>query len=71
MAQAIGILIQRKIGTILSYLHSQYHDCWWPGDMRSQGIMSHGIDLVLPEYSNLCTRRVEWIYSLLEADYSV
>ena len=66
MAQAIGILIQRKIGK--SYLHTQYH-C--DSDMRSQGIMSHGIDLVLPEYSNLCTRRVEWIYSLPEADYSV
>ena len=35
----------------------QYHGCWWPGDSRSQGINSHGIVLVLPEYSSLSTRR--------------
>ena len=26
-------------------LPSQYHVCWWPGDIRSQGISSNGIDL--------------------------
>ena len=25
---------------------TQYHGCWWPGDTRSQVIISHGIDLV-------------------------
>ena len=29
-------------------LHSQYHGCWCPGDVRSQGISSHDIDLVKP-----------------------
>ena len=28
----------------LLILHSQYHGCWCPGDTRSQGICSHGID---------------------------
>ena len=38
--------------------HNQYHGCWWPGDIRSQGIRSHGIDLFFLEYSSLTTRRV-------------
>ena len=25
-------------------LYNQCHGCWWPGDTRSQGISSHGID---------------------------
>ena len=29
----------------LHILHSQYHGCWCPGDVRSQGISSHDIDL--------------------------
>ena len=31
----------------------QYHGCWCPGDTRSQGISSHGIDPNLLEYSCL------------------
>ena len=31
--------------------NSQYHGCWWPGDARSQGINSHGIDLAILKYS--------------------
>ena len=27
---------------------SQYHGCWCPGEVRSQGISSHDIDLVKP-----------------------
>ena len=27
--------------------NSQDHRCWWPGDIRSQGISSHGVDPVL------------------------
>ena len=38
--------------------HGQYHGCWWPGDARSHGISSHGIDLNFLEYSGLSTRRV-------------
>ena len=36
--------------------HSQYHGSWWPGNAWSQGINSHGIDLVCLEYSGLNTR---------------
>ena len=31
----------------LFILHNQYLGCWWPGDIKSQGISSHGIDLLL------------------------
>ena len=34
-------------------LHSQYHDCWWPGAVHRQGISSHGIYMIIPEYSPL------------------
>ena len=37
----------------LPILRRQYHGCWWPGDIRSQVISSHGIDLVILEYSGL------------------
>ena len=30
--------------------NTQYHGCWWPGDARSLGIISHGIDLICLEY---------------------
>ena len=39
-------------------IQNQYHGCWCPGDTRSQGISSHGIDLVFPEYSGFNKRRV-------------
>ena len=35
---------------------SQYHGFWCLGDTRSQGISSHGIDLVLQECSTIDTR---------------
>ena len=36
------------------------HQCWWwPGDERSQGISSHGNDLVCLEYSSGSPRRVK------------
>ena len=44
-------------------LLSQYHGCWCPGDVRSQGINSHGIDLVLLEWSSFSTRRVNSLTS--------
>ena len=37
-------------GKNIRIAHNQYHGCWWPGSMQSQGISSNGIDLVLPEY---------------------
>ena len=35
-----------KLDQDLHILHSQYHGCWCPGDVSSQGINSHDIDLV-------------------------
>ena len=34
-------------------LQIRYHGCWWTGVTKSQGISSHDMDLVLPEYSGL------------------
>ena len=42
-------------------LHRKCYDCWCLGDKRRQGISSHGIDLVLQEYSSLITRRFDVI----------
>ena len=42
-------------------LHLHCHDCWWPGDDRSQGISSHGIDLFLLEYSSFNTIMVKFL----------
>ena len=40
----------------LHILHCQYC-CWWPGNKRSQGISSHGIDLVYLGYSGSHTQQ--------------
>ena len=48
---------QRKTRTSITQ-RSQHCGCWWPRYARSQGIRSHGIDLVLLEYSSLCTTRL-------------
>ena len=42
--QVVEILPQ--IRQNLPILHSQYHGYWFPGDVRSQGISSHDIELV-------------------------
>ena len=42
----------------LFIIHDQYHGCWWPGDARSQGISSGGINLFTSEYSDLSIKRV-------------
>ena len=39
------------MAVLILHICSQYHSCWWPGDERSQGISSHCIHLVVPEYS--------------------
>ena len=31
---------------MLPILHCHYHACWWPGDLRSQGISRHCIDQI-------------------------
>ena len=45
-AQVVEILPQKNKN--LPILRTQYHGCWCPGDVRSQGISSHDIDLVKP-----------------------
>ena len=45
-----------KTMTCLSRM-GQYCCCWWPGDAKSQGISSHGIDWFLLEYSSFSTWR--------------
>ena len=36
---------------MLHILWCQYHSCWCPGDLRSQGIIRHGINLQNLDYS--------------------
>ena len=43
----------------LSCQYSPNHCCWWPGNLRSQGIISNGINLVLPEDSCFSTGMVD------------
>ena len=43
MTEVVKIL---RPGPTYSIPHSQYHGCWCHGDVRSQGISSHDIDLV-------------------------
>ena len=44
--QEVEILPQKDKN--LPNLHSQYHGWWCPGDVRSQDISSHDIDIVKP-----------------------
>ena len=44
--------------------HSQYHVCWWPGDVRSQVISNNGIDLILSENSSLVTSSHFYLHGL-------
>ena len=36
------------------------HSCSWLGDVRSQGISSHGVDIIIVEYSGLSTIRLRY-----------
>ena len=38
---------------MLSILYCQYHSCWCPGDLRSQGISRHGIDEIIQNILSL------------------
>ena len=55
MAQVVESIAYRRPERCI--LHNQYCGCWLPGDLMSQAISSHGIDLFLLEYSALNTRR--------------
>ena len=43
-----------------SILYIQYHVFWLPGDARCEGISSHGIDLVILEYSSFSPSRLNY-----------
>ena len=45
---------KRSLKDRISHIqYHRYHACWWPGDARSQGSNTHGVDFVLREYSSL------------------
>ena len=56
-------LFNNKMACITEFFprekQSQLFGCWWPGDAESQGITSHGIDRVVPEYSGFSNIRVD------------
>ena len=39
-----GYWFTHKKNKNITISHVQYHSCWWPGDVMSQGISSHDID---------------------------
>ena len=51
MTQLLEILLHVRPGSTYSthILHSQYRGCWCPGDVRSQDISNHDINLVKPK----------------------
>ena len=51
MMHLTTILFMRGMDPLV--LHSQYHGCWWPGNVRSQGICRNDIDSALLKYSKL------------------
>ena len=44
-----SILVEDKEQFIL---HIQWHGWGWPGDARSQDIISHGVDFIIQEYKD-------------------
>ena len=49
----------------LHILYSQCYGCWCPGDVRSQGISNHDIDLVKPSWLGPRTSRVKICYDVI------
>ena len=37
----------------------QCYVCWWPGNIRNQGISRHGIEMIYPEHSTASMGRVK------------
>ena len=46
----------------LLILHSQYHGCWWPGYLKSQGINNHDIP------RTFTVKTLAYILSLIASD---
>ena len=60
--QVIDILSHGKKINPFS-LHSQYHDYWWPGDIRSQCISRPGTDLFLRNrIACMLKNQITWVW---------
>ena len=68
MAQVVRVFPYGQQRSIYP-IYCQYHGYWWPSDIRSQGISSNVIDLVLPGYSGISTRKDN--YKILNAIYYI
>ena len=58
---------------VLFNLYSQYHGCWYPGDIRSQGMSSHGIDPVSSKWFRshmVGVNKMQVIQVIKKIDYS-
>ena len=55
----------------LHILHSQDHNWWWPGNIRSQGISRYDIDLVRMEYPVTTVERVNKTLQSLALTHNV
>ena len=50
-------------------IYYQYHACWSPGDLRSQGISRHGIDQLNQNIPSLASEELIWyIVNTIAAD---
>ena len=52
--------IWNAIGQDIFVIHTEYHSCWWLVVVRSQGISSHGINIVLLEHDDI----IKWKHFL-------
>ena len=50
MVYMAQILFRGSLWSSYPYDH-QYRDCWWPGGLNSQGIGSHGNDIIFRQYT--------------------
>ena len=46
---------------ILPILYCQYHVCWCPGDLRSQGISRHGINQISWNITSLASEELIYL----------
>ena len=67
----LGSSLVSGIISMTDWLHDQYHGCWWPGDARSQGVSSHGIDFksALRKAAAGLTQKQLWMISTNHTDW--
>ena len=46
--------------TMAGLYYIQKHGCWWRGDTKAKSISTHGIDLIMLEYSDFSTRKIKY-----------